>query len=212
MHMSKKRKTQRHKNQPIDFADIKIPEHRPEAAILADLEEVCCSPGFAHTLAFLCWRENFFGYDEKLVPEDMSYFMSEERLLRSELSLLTRLMVSAHFDLTLPPPDTTQKQIDDVERLLHELHHTLNIPFYTSLKALGEEPPAAAPETIGMALREPMFYSAEAAYQFQYKDFAVRRYDADRDWLCSHRGYQPEDVPVFYEAVVDIDSVPGRGV
>lgn len=204
--MSKNGKRRKRQKEPINLGNIKIPEHRAEALILEDLEEVCCSPGFAHALSFLCWRENFFGYDETVTPELLSHLSSEERLLRSELSLLTRLMVSAELDLTRPTPDAMQKQIDDVERLLQELHHTLNIPFFEQMRALGKDPSEANPGVTGAVMREPMFYSGEAAYHFQYRDFAVWRYNADRDWLKSTRGFKPEDVPVLYTAISDMQT------
>ncbi len=200
-------KKEKRKPKSMDLASIEIPAYRPEGEVLADLEEVCCRPGFAHTLAYLCWRENFFGYDEKLLPEDLSHFSNEEQLVRSEVSLLARLMVSAPLDLTLPPPSETQRQIDDVESLLKELHHTLSIPMFERLSGTMQgESLSDASSTHGKTYREPIFYAAEAAYDFQYWDFAAQRYRDDGDWLLAEHGYAPTDVPAFCRAVSTLQT------
>ena len=43
--------------------------------------------------------------------------------------------------------------------------------------------------TAGEALREPIFYGGESAYSFQYRDFAVRKYQKDDEWLQAHKGF-----------------------
>ncbi len=45
------------------------------------------------------------------------------------------------------------------------------------------------PFSAGAALREPIFYGGESAYDFQYREFAEKKYASDRDWLLAHKGF-----------------------
>ena len=46
----------------------------------------------------------------------------------------------------------------------------------------------------GEALREPIIYGPESAYESQYLDLAIDRYSADNAWLSSNRGFSIEEV------------------
>ena len=41
----------------------------------------------------------------------------------------------------------------------------------------------------GAVLREPMFYTGESAYSFQYRDFAPVKYREDEEWLRAKVGF-----------------------
>lgn len=163
---------------------------RAEADILAELEGVCTQPGFVHALAYLCFRDNMVLYTENVSVEHLREVFGPDRLLRTEITTLLGLMIKAPVDWTLPTREIQQQYVDRSEQLLLELHHALAAAFNLSdvAEALerGED---INPFSSGSAMREPIFYAAESAYDFQYLDLAARRYAADADWLQRHRGF-----------------------
>lgn len=166
---------------------------RSEQEIFADLEALCTQPGFVHVLAYVCFRDNMILYSEDVTIEHLREVSSPDRLIRTEITTLLGLMVKAPVDWTLPPRDIQQQYLDASEHLLLELHHTLSaaLNFGKAAAAIerGEE---FNPFDAGPAMREPMFYAAESAYDFQYLDLAARRYAADADWLQQYRGFTIE--------------------
>ncbi|MEF3082089.1 SEC-C metal-binding domain-containing protein [Luteimonas sp. SMYT11W] len=181
---------------------------RPEAEILAELQAVCAQPGYLHALAYLCFRDNMIFYSEELIEQDMHAMRSPERLSRTEISTLVGLMLKSPIDWALPPPHAQQRYVEDSDRLLGELHQALSAAF--SLKDViagrerGEE---INPFDSGAVMREPIFYGAESAYNFQYLDFAVQRYAADAVWLENNVGFTIEQACAVAEA---IDRVNGE--
>ena len=190
--------------EPIDFSKITIPEHRPEAEIIDDLEKLCSLPGYAHALSFLCWRDNFIGYGEEFVPDDLDKMKSPERLLRSELSFLIGLMVKAPLNIQWPSAGAIQKYIDGTEKLMEELHGAMKCQFWMSVKETGFDPQKENPLSAGKAMREPFFYASEAAFLFQYRDFSIDRYNGDKSWLSKNKGFSPEDVKKVINATSEI--------
>lgn len=166
---------------------------RSEQEIFADLEALCAQPGFVHMLAYVCFRDNMVLYSEDVTVEHLREVSRPDRLIRTEITTLLGLMVKAPLDWTLPPRDIQQQYLDASEHLLLELHHALSAAFN-----LGEAGAAIErgeefnPFDAGPVMREPIFYAAESAYDFQYLDLAVRRYAADADWLQQHRGFTIE--------------------
>ena len=58
----------------------------------------------------------------------------------------------------------------------------------------------------GEVLREPIYYSAEAAYNFQYLDLAVRKYAADSPWLQANRGFTIDHASRVAKAVEEVHA------
>lgn len=163
---------------------------RTEREIFADLEALCLQPGFVHALAYLCFRDNMILYEKDVTVDDLREVSGPDRLMRTELTTLHGLMVKAPIDWTLPSRELQQRYVDQAESLLLELHHVLSAAF-----DIGEVAEALKqgkdvnPFDSGAVMREPIFYAAESAYDFQYLDLAVRRYEADNDWLQRNRGF-----------------------
>ena len=120
-----------------------------------------------------------------MTAEDTSFMFSDSRLIRTELTTLIGLMMRAPIDFTLPQPRIVSKYIEQTETLLKELHHAIMQPVVSSMHAGAPEPNFFKS---GDALREPIFYGAESAYPFQYRDLAPRKYRKDADWLMQNRG------------------------
>lgn len=180
---------------------MKTHEHRPEAEIIADLETLCSRPGYAHALAFLCWRNNFKFYGEKQAPDDLDETMSSERLLRSELSFLTGLMVKNQLDIDWPSAKVIQEYIDRTTLLMQELHKSMAIPFLVTAETMQFNLQEGNETFAGKAMREPFFYSSESAFSFQYRDFSPDRYNSDKNWLLEKKGFSPEAIKKLINAI-----------
>lgn len=163
---------------------------RSEQEVLAEIQTLCTRPGYVHAVATLCFRDNTLIYAERLTEADMRDRFDSSRLLRTEINTLLGLMLKAPIDWTLPSPDLLGEYVSASDRLLQELHDAMSGSFSlgAALTALarGEH---VNPFDSGDAMREPIFYAAESAYNFQYLDLASQRYAADSDWLQPNVGF-----------------------
>ena len=110
---------------------------------------------------------------------------SHSRLIRTEITTLIGLMLRAPIHFTLPQPRILSEYVEQTEKLLEELHTAIG-SYMISLLRSGQPDPAVL--SSGKFLREPIFYGAESAYPFQYRDLAPRRYLDDAAWLARNRG------------------------
>ena len=139
---------------------------RSEQEIFDELAGLCATPGYAHAIAYFCYRDQFIGISDELKPEDYSKLFSAERLIRTEISTLIGLMLRAPRDLTLPEPKTFEAYIVRTEALLEELHHALRQPMLAKLQTEPTDP--ATTENVDLfanaaVMREPIFYGGELA-------------------------------------------------
>lgn len=167
---------------------------RTEQQIFNDLTALCASGGYAHAIAYLCFRDHVVGYGDTLKGEDYAKLFSFDRLIRTEISTLIGLMVRASRDLSVPDTKMLESYIERTEALLKELHDALNEPtkaeFQKALSTPGEAK-ELNPFVNAAVLREPIFYGAESAYSFQYRDLSVEKYARDEEWLKKHKGFTP---------------------
>lgn len=162
---------------------------RTEQAVFDDLSALCASPGYAHALAALSYRDNAIHYKDTLTENDLANLFAAERLQRTEQSTLLGLLLKhGPLDLSLPPSETVAEYIEETQRLLEELHQSFNNSLASSIKA-GDFDVLSR----GDALREPIFYGGESAYAFQYLDFAVPKYRRDNQWLHANKGFSIEE-------------------
>ena len=66
---------------------------RRETDVLAELEWLARTPGYAHVLAHLCNRDNLVIYRGQIKSDDMAKLYGHNRLIRTELNTLLRLMI-----------------------------------------------------------------------------------------------------------------------
>ncbi len=101
-------------------------------------------------------------------------------------------MTKVEIDVVVPDPSTLQDYLDQSEALLHEMHMSLQKPWMAAFEALALDPSIASradPFGTAEGLREPIFYSGESAYNFQYEELALKKYGADNEWLGSNVGF-----------------------
>jgi hypothetical protein len=174
---------------------------RTEQQIFNDLAALCATPGYAHALAFLCFRDQVVKYDEELRGDDYAKLFSFDRLIRTEISTLLGLMARVPLDLSLPSQEQIASLIQRSEALLKELHETMAAPIAKVFEAALSDP-SIDPFATAEAMREPIFYSAESAYSFQYRDLAPRKYLRDADWLQKHKGFSIAETRMVVKAIL----------
>lgn len=187
------------------LSDMKQPT-RSEQEVFADLAALCSRPGYVHALAYLSFRDNVILYAGDMKEADMRKMFSPSRLIRTEVNTLLGLMIKTEIDWTLPAPMTVQEYMDATERLLEELHHCLSGEFWSGLTKEAVESGSFNPFERGEVLREPIFYSGEAAYNFQYLDLAACKYAADTSWLQANRGFAIDQATCVAKAVGEIHA------
>lgn len=161
---------------------------RTEKEVFEELTTLCRSTGYVHAFAALCLRDTVSRYLVELEPEDLVHLSAPETLIRTELNTLYGLMIREPIDFTAPDAGTLGAYISRSDDLLRELHDAINAagPKILDPDRLGD--PDFNPFASAAALREPIFYAAESAYTFQYRDLAPRKFALDRQWLLDNRG------------------------
>lgn len=162
---------------------------RKEQEIFDDLAQLCSSPGYAHAIAHLCFRDNIIRYAEEMTAKDMLPLLSTDRLIRTEISTLIGLLIKEEVDLTLPASSVMQQYLDRTEALLEELHRSMADAMIAEIDPKRVADEGFNPVTSGEALREPIFYGGESAYSFQYRDLSVKKYANDDEWLIAKKGF-----------------------
>ena len=177
---------------------------RKEAQVFSELASLCTSPGYIHAIAYFCFRDNLFKYSGQLGVKDMDSHYEGSSLLRSEISTLIGLMARSPIVTDMPTPETFQRYVDRTDELMQELHHAMAAGAFfggkdwQALFAVGKDP-----FQDGAAMREPIFYGGESAYNFQYKALTQLKYQADDGWLVKMRGFRITDALAVTKAIGD---------
>ena len=166
---------------------------REEKDIFNDLSKLCSSDGYVHIIAYFCYRDNTIRYADQINLDDILHQFSMERLVRTEISTLIGLMFKKDIGLSLPVPDVIQSMIEETESLLKEIHQAMMTPMFTGIDPSKTELSDFNPFVNGSALREPIFYGGESAYNFQYRDFSLKKYAKDNLWFEINKGFSIGD-------------------
>jgi len=166
---------------------------RQEQVIFDELAELCISPGYVHAVAYLCFRDNTIRYSGEMTAKDMQQLFSKSRLIRTETSTLIGLMLKSAIDYTLPTPQALGDYIKATEALLEEIHLSMSGAFWAGIDPAKIADKDFNPFTGGAALREPIFYGGESAYNFQYRDFSPTKYGRDDGWLIANKQFSIQE-------------------
>jgi len=172
--------------------------------VFSDLEKLCCSPGYIHALASMCFRDQTVSYGSELLPDDLQHQVSGERLIRTEVATLIGLMVKEKVDLNLPEPKEIDRYIQESIALLHELHQSMILSPEEFFEAASNEAAQGNPFERGDILREAIFYSGESAYNFQYIDFGLIKYANDDDWLAANKGFHLDEAATVINQIEEV--------
>lgn len=179
---------------------------RPEQEIFDELAALCVSLGYIHAIAYVCTRDNMIQYDQEIKPEDLQNLHGHSRLVRTEIMALLGLMVKQEVDYAIPAPAQMEAYLAKTESLLEEIHHAMLGDFMSAITPDQDSDPDHNPFTSGSMLRESIFYGAESAYSFQYRDFSPAKYGRDDAWLIAHKGYSIHDGRRVVWAVGEIQN------
>ena len=168
---------------------------REESIIFSDLKGLCQSPGYAHAIAVFWLRGNMLRCsDDKVTSERLAKISNG--LTRREIDILVGLAVQGDVDLALPKPAVTRRHMKETDALMEELHSVIGSPLESFFRA--------AATSFGEALREPIIYGPESAYESQYLDLAMKRYSADNGWLRHNRRFSIEEAVSVVKAVIAV--------
>lgn len=177
---------------------------REESEIFSDLARLCVSPGFVHALAYLCFRDNYVGYTGEMSSKDMSKMYDRNRLIGTEQSTLIGLMLRKAVDWGNPGEERIHEYASSAQALLEELHGALSGAF--KFDAAEAVEPSYSPFSTGDALREPIFYSGESAYEFQYVDLTPLKYGADDNWLLANMGFSSASAAQIVRKMMELQN------
>ena len=177
-----------------------------EQEIFNELGRLCISPGYVHALAAICLHDNMVGYADEISGKDFIKKYSWDRLIRTEIMTLVGLMVKAPLDFSQPDPASVQGYINETYRLLNELHNAMSKPMFADVTPENLRDMTFQALGSGSVLREPIFYSGEAAYSFQLRDLAVPKYAKDNEWLSERKGFSIEAARAAVQAFTRIQT------
>lgn len=129
-----------------------------------------------------------------------------EKLARIEISTLIGLMVRHEIDFSLPDPHDLSDYVKKTDQLMLELHESMTASSFNVGEWRGLADEGRTPFETGEAFREPIFYSGDSAYVFQYRDLLPKKYGADDEWLQRSKGFRIEEAKVVLVAVVEHQS------
>lgn len=162
---------------------------RDEVQILGELAELAASPGFAHAVAQLCYRDNVIHIQGELKPADTDRLFSKKRLIRTELTTLIGLMAKKALDLAPQKPEVIKGYVNRTDALMKELHNAMSYPIFAEMFEAAKTGGVPPNPWHGPGMREPIFYGTESAYTFQYRDLAPEKYGADDPWMLKNKGF-----------------------
>jgi hypothetical protein len=178
-----------------------------ETEIFSELEELCGSAGYIHLYADLVFRNSFVRFAEGIKGEDFHESFGRDHLIRTELTTLLGMILKQTIDFTIPAADRMAELGTRTLTLLEELHTSLAGPMRPTTDTATADDFMKIDFTRGAVLREPIFYTGESAYASQYRDFALRKYRADEEWLEANRGFTIAQAAKVGVAILALEQV-----
>ncbi|WP_318515894.1 NERD domain-containing protein [Photobacterium leiognathi] len=179
-----------------------VEEIKDEAELLEELKTLCSKPGFIHAFTYLCRRDGTVSFVGGIKYEDLLKFYGNERLIRTELSTLHGLMLKSGYNTAPIDSKLIEEYANSAESILEKIHDTMKQGIadrFTpdNLKKMSMEEFFSHPA----ALRESIFYAAEEAHDFQYRDLSAIRYENDAEWLKANIGFTIEEAKKIYKSI-----------
>ncbi len=176
-----------------------------EAKFFTQIKNLCTSPGYIHAIAFLLLRDNTISIPEQQIqPINFLDSYSGTQLCRSEISMLIGLACTKKIDYSLPKQFILESYIKKTDNLLDKFHKAVNKPLMDDIYNASSK--NINPFTKGKNLRESFFYSGDAAYDFQYKEFSFLRYKSDNEWFVKNKGFSIEQGISIISAIQKIQN------
>jgi len=180
---------------------------RDENVIFKELEELCKSNGYFNVIAFFCLRDNSIFFSEFIESKNLTHLYSNERLVRNEISVLIGLSNKAGIRVNEFDSNTFELLVNKTEELLEEIHFSF-LPALEPNKGNKIRELADSPFMNPSLIRESIFYSAESAFNFQYRDFSKIKYQNDDQWLRTNKGFGIDDATRIVDTILEIHGNP----
>lgn len=179
---------------------------RSEAEVFGDLAALARSPGYVHAIAEICRRDIAMFYVGQMTASDLQRSYSPERLIRNEITTILGLLAQGAIDTSVPEAHVRNEYVERTDLLMKELHEAMNRPALTEMIAAAKAGMSESDIWKGEAMREPIFYGGESAYNFQYRDFVLEKYRADDPWLENNMGFSILEAQIIARTMCDIIS------
>ncbi|WP_047230223.1 YecA/YgfB family protein [Pseudomonas brassicacearum] len=177
---------------------------KSESEVIAELIELTSQPGYVHALALICHRDNGVTFQDEYKASDMEHLYSSSRLNRNEFTTLLGLMVRQPLELSIPDNETLILYMSRTDTLMQELHNSMSVPMFDSMLKEAKGGTETPILWHGAAMREPIFYCAESAYSFQYRDFFLEKHTPDDEWLLNNKGFDSNQAHTIANSMCSI--------
>ena len=162
--------------------------------VIDKIEALTRQPGYIYTFSLILLRDLFFS------PKNSADINWHEHLNFQELTFLAGLLVKGEIDLQIPNEADSVAWFEHTYSLFEELHRKHHEYFLDQLLERVKDGviPGDRAEDYrktfgsGTIMTEPIFYGGSGAYDFQYLEFAARKYAADGRWIRERIGL---DIP-----------------
>ena len=161
---------------------------RSSEDVISDLVNLTEEGGFIYTFCGLVLSYLWMSPDE--APDTDGWTQPNVQ----ELSFLLGLMVKRPISIDVfPSAQASEDQFNAAVGLLEELQMALNFrgERYETKSDIDN---AISWMESGEGMVEPIFYSGDGAYSFQYLEMAERRYHGDKEWLRARLGIEFNEV------------------
>jgi len=183
---------------------------RNKDEVLTDIKQLIASKGYIYSLCLILFEDFHHELDKVHLIDYRS------KLSVKECSLILGFLTQGKIDFTIP--DSLERVIDLKEKtyeLMKEFHFSFNIPQGTKLKKLIDDQEQGVKIEDSYEKRfdffvkergmvEPMFYSGDGVYDFQYLEFLEPKYKYDKEWLLNNRGFDIQDTIQMVQKIRNI--------
>jgi len=166
-------------------------EIRDSNDIIEDIKELVNSKGYIYALCLIIMEDFHFDVEQM---HEINYW---NRLNKNEISLLLGFLIQN--PILLEKPDSPFDLIDlkkKTNSLMEELHRSINKPMHERMRSLMETKASSnqpsKKEFFGGegSFIEPIFYSGDGIYDFQYLEYLERKYKDDEEWLVENKSFR----------------------
>ncbi len=173
-------------------------ETRDSRDVIVDIKELVNSKGYIYALCLIIMED--FHFDAEHIHE----INMRSRLNKNEVSLILGLIIQNPISLEKPDSPVELISLKNMTySLMEELHGTTMTPIINKFKPLVEN------ANIEFSKRdffcgedlyiEPIFYSGDGLYDFQYMEFLKNKYKYDEPWLNENKNF-------YFDEVIEITS------
>ncbi|MFA6024381.1 MAG: SEC-C metal-binding domain-containing protein [Candidatus Gracilibacteria bacterium] len=184
--------------------------------LIGKLEAITKEPGFIHTLAILLKNDLFFD------PNEAADIDWRERLSFQELNFLLGLFIKHPIKVNLITKEETAKQAQRIYEAFRDLHTELNSYIPEILKEdiektrqmTDKEKKDLMKEKFGSGeiMTEAIFYGNSGAYDFEYWEFAPKKYKYDELWLKKNRGIEMKKMALISQKLKKLSEQKKLGL